>query len=109
MTGPDPQAQKAQLAMVKLLSTPPEPILDMLDRLEIPWRKMIVGEEDEECLVIKWRELRKGDKRAAEAGPFIRQLFEEMKKEIPGDFITQASSPAQQEAVAKFLGMGGIQ
>ena len=77
----DPRAQKAQAAFARLLSTPPETIISMLDRLQIPWDKR-KNKEGTEHLIIKWKDLIEGEKRNQAEGPFIRKLAEEMKEEM---------------------------
>ena len=75
----DPKALKAQQALARLLQTPPETIIGLLDRLEIPWNKISI--EEIPCLVVKWPDLVEGEKRNQTAGPFIKKVVEEMRKE----------------------------
>ena len=92
MTTPelDPKSQAAQMAMIKLLGTPPEPILNLLERLQIPWERKTIkanksDETGESFLVIKWSALMAGETRNQEEGPFIRKLVMELKDEFGPD------------------------
>lgn len=84
MTQPDENGQAKQLAaqqaLVRLLNSPPENIVAMLDRLEIPWERKKLTKEGERYLIIKWDDLVEGEKRNQAAGPFIKTLVEEMQK-----------------------------
>ena len=76
----DPRQQATQVAMLKLLSSSPEPILNLLDRLSIPWERKTDSEGA--YLVIRWGDLMEGETRNQQAGPFIKKLMEEMKGEL---------------------------
>lgn len=90
----DPKTIAAQQALVRLLNTPPETIVSMLDRLQIPWeRKQVDGVVS---LVIKWPDLVTGEQRLQKEGPFIRTLVEEMKANremFSGEQIPGANHP----------------
>ena len=81
---PDDKAQVSQMAVVKLLSTPPEPLMELVERLEIPWQKQNIDGEDH--LVIKWSDWRNGEKRNQAAGPFIKKVMEQLKAEVAESF-----------------------
>jgi hypothetical protein len=87
----NPKTIAAQQALVRLLNTPPETIISMLDRLEVPWDKVKVDGYDGTCLVIEWTELVKGEQRLQREGPFIKKMVEEMKSDpqmFSGEQIT---------------------
>lgn len=98
MTNPqefNPRTIAAQHALVRLLNTPPETIVSMLDRLEIPWeRKQVDGVVS---LVIAWPDLVVGEQRLQKEGPFVRKLVEEMKGQagqlFSGEQIPGANHP----------------
>ena len=82
----DPRQRAAQLAMLKLLSTQPEGILHLFDRLGIPWQRVSAGQQitakDDAVFVVKWKDLMNGEDRNKTAGPFIKTVIEEMKEEL---------------------------
>ncbi len=79
----DAKSEKARQAMLKLLSTPPENIISMLDRLNIPWDK--INNDGESVMVIRWSDLMTGEKENQAQGPFIRKVMEEMRGEFSSD------------------------
>lgn len=76
----DPRQRAAQMAMIKVLSTPPEQILNLFERLEIPWERVKI--DGESCFVVKWSDLMAGESRNQAEGPFIKKLMGEMKAEV---------------------------
>lgn len=73
------------MAIVKLLSTPPEPLMELIERLEIPWDKR-KNDDGEQILVIKWSDWREGERRNQAAGPFIKKVMEQLKTEVAESF-----------------------
>lgn len=73
----DPKTLAAQQALVRLLNTPPETIVSMLDRLEIPWERKTV--DGVTSLVVTWPDLVKGEQRLQQEGPFIKKMVDEMR------------------------------
>lgn len=85
----DPKKVATQAAMMKLLGARPEPILAILDRLEIPWeRKVIKSKSDEKepstYLVIKWSDLMAGERKLQQEPTYMQRVAEEVKKEVEG-------------------------
>lgn len=93
MNQPDERSQAAQMAMVKLMSQPPETILNLFERLNISWQK--VDFEDGPHLIVKWADLMEGEKRNQTAGPFIKKLVEEMKLELGSEVAKFNGQPPQ--------------
>jgi len=95
----NPKAKAMQMAMLKLLSQPPEQILSLFERLEIPWERTNIDEDS--CLVILWSDLMEGERRNQQEGPFIRKLVEELKsefaEEVP-DFYKPPAPPKRKPA-----------
>lgn len=84
----DPKQQvAAQQAMVKLLSTPPEPILNLFERLKIPWQR--ADFDGDTYMLVKWSELMSGETRNQSEGPFIKKVVEAMKNEFASDPAAQ--------------------
>lgn len=73
------------MAIVKLLATPPEPLMELIERLEIPWDKK-KNDDGEQVLVIKWSDWRAGEQRNQAAGPFIKKVMEQLKIEVAETF-----------------------
>lgn len=100
----NPKTVATQAAMLRLLSTPPEPILSMFERLGIPWQRINKGQEipieDEAVFVVKWSDLVAGETANQQAGPFVKKLVEELKVEL----AEQTNRAAHQAAVEKSLG-----
>jgi hypothetical protein len=76
----DPRARASQMAMIKVLSTPPEPLLNLFERLQIPWERVVI--DGESCCIIKWADLMTGETRNQAEGPFIKKVVEEMQANI---------------------------
>lgn len=75
----NPQTVAAQRAMMKLLSTPPESIIELLDRVGVPWERTTL--HGESCVVIKWFDLMKGEKKLQKDGPYFKKVMEEIRNE----------------------------
>ena len=79
----DPKSAAIQKAMLKLLATPPESILNMFERLQIPWQRIAPGQQiaikDDNVFVVKWSDLVVGETRNQKEGPFIKKLLGEIK------------------------------
>lgn len=68
--------------LFKVVSSTPEPILDMLFRLEIPWRRTILKDEhgnDSEYIIIKTDDLAAGDERNQAKGSLANRIYEGVK------------------------------
>lgn len=83
----DPKHHAAQVAMLKLLSTPPERIIDLFDRLEIPWERTRT-DDGTPVFVVKWDDLMAGETRNQAEGPFIKKILAELKEELGGQLPT---------------------
>ena len=83
MNQPNERQQATQRALLKLLATPPESLLSLFERLEIPWQKMDL--EEGTMFMVKWKDLMAGEKRNQTEGPFIKKLVEELKHELASD------------------------
>lgn len=71
----EPARREQTLALMRAIGSPPERILDLLDRVGIHWeRKNIDGQS---CLVAPWAEVVEGEKRNQEQGPVLKRLMEE--------------------------------
>ena len=75
----DPAAQKEAtsrlVTLFKKLGEKPEPILDMLYRLEIPWRREPLVEDGEDYIIIKAADLDAGEARHQGAGSIVNRLY----------------------------------
>lgn len=69
------QAVQRLVGLFRSVSQKPEPILDMLFRLEIPWyRRELDGEE---CIVIKAADLERGEERHQEQGSIADRIYKD--------------------------------
>ena len=59
------------------MGEPPESVLELLDRLEIPWEraKNVAGDESYDTLVIRWSDLLDGERRNQEQGSVLKRLY----------------------------------
>ena len=80
----DPKTNAAQMAMIKVLSTPPEPILNLFERLGIPWERVKI--DGQTHCVIRWSDLMEGERRNQAEGPFIKKVVEELKGDLATEF-----------------------
>lgn len=71
----DPVRREQMMTLLKTISSPPERILDLLDRLEIPWERKRLN--DESCLIIRWKDLTAGEARNQEEGPILKRLIKD--------------------------------
>jgi hypothetical protein len=76
----DPKQRAGQMALIKLLTTPPEQLLQLFERLQIPWERLTI--DGEPCFVVKWADLMAGEARNQEQGPYMRKLMEEMQNQL---------------------------
>lgn len=90
----DPKKQAAQAAMVRLMGTRPEPIMAMLERLEIPWERREVDEKS--CLVISWHELMAGERKLQNSPTFMENLMREIGMEH-GDLLKEMKGEGTQD------------
>lgn len=74
-----PDQQNQMLTLLKVISQPPETILNLFDRLGLPWNR--TGDE----MVIKWSDFTKAEKENQEQGPILKRL---LRSEF-GDIATQ--------------------
>lgn len=71
----DPVKFEQMMILLKAIGSPPESLVALFDRLEIPWdRKQIDGVN---CIVIQWKEFMAGEKRNQEQGPILKRIAEE--------------------------------
>lgn len=71
----DPVRRTQMMALLKAVGSPPEPIMQLLDRLQIPWeRKPVDGVN---CVVIKWGDFMDGERKLQEQGPILKRLVAE--------------------------------
>jgi hypothetical protein len=77
----DPETRKDAterlVRLFKAVSEAPEPILDMLYRLEIPWRRtdLIIDNAEEPYIIIKASELEAGEVRHQASGSLVNKLY----------------------------------
>lgn len=70
----EPTKREQMMELLKAVGSPPEPLLQLLDRLQIPWeRKPVDGVN---CLIIKWGDFMDGERRNQEQGPIIKRLMD---------------------------------
>lgn len=71
----DPVRQKQMMSLMKAVGSPPETLMQLLDRLQIPWdRKPVDGIN---CVVIKWGDFMDGERKLQEQGPILKRLMQE--------------------------------
>lgn len=75
----NPKATAAQRAMMKLLATKPESIIELLDRVGVSWERTTL--HGDSVVVIKWFDLMKGERKLQEQGPFFKKVMEDIRKE----------------------------
>lgn len=71
-------ATQRLVSLFKNISAKPEPILDMLFRLEIPWRRTVLKDtdgSDVEYIIIKATDLEEGEIRHQNGGSLVNRLY----------------------------------
>lgn len=92
----DPVRREQMMTLLKTISSPPERILDLLDRLEIPWERKRLN--DESCLIIRWKDLTAGEARNQEEGPILKRL---LKESAPQQDSVDLKVFGQEEPIAR--------
>lgn len=85
------EATERLVKLFKAVSVPPEPILDILYRLEIPWRRtdLVIDNIDDSYIIIKVAELEAGEARHQIAGSIVNRLYGDRLAER----MTESSEP----------------
>jgi hypothetical protein len=73
--------QAAQQIFLRMLAQPPETIMNMFDRLEIPWARTKVS--GEMCMVVKWKDLMEGEQANQSQGSQMKRMLVELQTESP--------------------------
>lgn len=62
---------------MKHMSEPPEPLLSLFERLEIPWEKVqnVPGDPSHDTLVIRWTDILAGEQRNQTQGSILQRLY----------------------------------
>lgn len=99
----DPVRREQMMALMKAISSPPERILDLLDRVGIPWeRKHVDGKS---CLVARWDDISAGEQRNQEQGPILKRLLEDNAFQAnPGESATGSQFEGEKEPSTGFPG-----
>lgn len=77
----DPVKFEQTMMLLKAVGAPPEPLMQLFDRLEIPWEKKAI--DGTNCIVISWKEFMDGERKLQEEGPILKRLLEDMKDAEP--------------------------
>ena len=99
------------------MGQPPESLLELLERLEIPWERIknVPGDESYDTLVIKWSDFLDGERRNQEQGSVLKRLY---GQDVSDSSVAMSDDQKFAMAMEKLgriqresgaMGMGGMQ
>lgn len=99
------------------MGQPPESLLELLDRLEIPWERIknVPGDESYDTLVIKWSDFLDGERRNQEQGSVLKRLYGQDVSDSSAAMSDDQKFAMAMEKLGRIqresgaMGMGGMQ
>lgn len=99
------------------MGQPPESLLELLERLEIPWERIknVPGDESYDTLVIKWSDFLDGERRNQEQGSVLKRLYGQDVSDSSAAMSDDQKFAMAMEKLGRIqresgaMGMGGMQ